>query len=70
MTPVAKTIADELSVSHKVILAQAALETGWGKKVKGNAFFGIKSHGKAGGQTFTTHEEVDGQLVKTQADFR
>ena len=70
MTPVAKEVADELGVSHKIILAQAALESGWGTKAKNNAFFGIKSHGKAGSQTFTTHEEVDGQLVKTQADFR
>jgi len=70
MTPVAKEVADELGVSHKIILAQAALESGFGAKAKGNAFFGIKSHSKAGGQTFTTHEEVDGQLVKTQADFR
>ena len=70
MTPVAKEVADELGVSHKIILAQAALESGWGAKAKNNAFFGIKSHDKAGSQTFTTHEEVDGQLVKTQADFR
>ena len=70
MTPVAKEVAEELGVSHKIILAQAALESGWGTKAKNNAFFGIKSHGKAGSQTFTTHEEVDGQLVKTQADFR
>ena len=70
MTPVAKEVADTLGVSHKIILAQAALESAFGAKAKGNAFFGIKSHGKAGGQTFTTHEEIDGQLVKTQADFR
>jgi len=70
MTPVAKEVADELGVSHKIILAQAALESGWGAKAKNNAFFGIKSHDKAGSQTSTTHEEVDGQLVKTQADFR
>jgi flagellum-specific peptidoglycan hydrolase FlgJ len=66
----AKEVADSLGVSHKIILAQAALESAWGAKAKNNAFFGIKSHGKAGSQTFTTHEEVDGQLVKTQADFR
>ena len=70
MTPVATEVADELGISARIILAQAALESGWGSKAKNNAFFGIKSHGKAGGQTFTTHEEIDGQLVKTQADFR
>ena len=70
MTPAAKTIADELGVSHKIILAQAALESAWGAKAKGNAFFGIKSHGKAGGQTFTTHEEINGERVKITDSFR
>jgi len=70
MTPVAKEVADELGVSHKIILAQAALESGWGAKAKNNAFFGIKSHGRAGGQTFTTHEEVDGKQVKITDSFR
>jgi len=67
---VAKEVADELGVSHKIILAQAALESGWGAKAKNNAFFGIKSHGRAGGQTFTTHEEVDGKQVKITDSFR
>ncbi len=70
MTPVAKEVADELGVSHKIILAQAALESGWGAKAKNNAFFGIKSHGKAGGQTFTTHEEINGKRVKVTDSFR
>jgi flagellum-specific peptidoglycan hydrolase FlgJ len=70
MTPVAKEVADTLGVSHKIILAQAALESGWGAKAKGNAFFGIKSHGKAGGQTFTTHEEINGERVKITDSFR
>jgi len=70
MIPVAKEVADELGVSHKIILAPAALESGWGAKAKGNAFFGIKSHRRAGGQTFTTHEEVDGKRVKITDSFR
>jgi len=70
MTPVAKKVADELGVSHRIILAQAALESAWGAKAKNNAFFGIKSHGKAGGQSFTTHEEVDGKRVKITDSFR
>ena len=51
-------------------MAQATLETGYGSKVKGNNYFGIKSHGKADGQTFITHEEVDGLMVKQQDHFR
>ena len=70
MTPVAKEVADELGVSHKIILAQAALESAWGAKAKNNAFFGIKSHGKAGGQAFTTHEEINGKRVKIADSFR
>ena len=45
-TPVAKEIAEDLGVSYKVVLAQAALESGWGTKVKGNNLMGIKSHGR------------------------
>lgn len=70
MTPVATEVADELGISARIILAQAALESGWGSKAKNNAFFGIKSHGKAGGQTFTTHEEIDGKRVKITDSFR
>jgi hypothetical protein len=51
-----------------VIIAQAALETGWGQAVKGNAYFGIKQ-GNSQGESiaFTTHEIIDGQKV-TQVD--
>ena len=51
-------------------MAQAILETGYGSKVKGNNYFGIKSHGKSNGQTFATHEEVDGLMVKQKDKFR
>ena len=51
-------------------MAQAILETGYGSKVKGRNYFGIKSHGKAGGQMVTTHEEVDGLMQKKKDRFR
>ena len=69
-TPVAKEVAADLGVSYKVVLAQAALESGWGKSVKGNGLMGVKSHGVSGGQTFTTHEEINGERVKITDSFR
>jgi peptidoglycan hydrolase FlgJ len=33
LSPIAKDVASVLGVDHKVLLAQAALETGWGKKI-------------------------------------
>jgi len=70
MTPVAKEVAADLGISHKIVLAQAALESGWGKALKGNNFFGIKSHGKAGGADVVTHEVIDGERVKITDSFR
>ena len=69
-TPVAKEIAEDLGVSYKVVLAQAALESGWGKSVKGNNLMGIKSHGEEGGVDVITHEFVNGKRVKITDSFR
>jgi flagellum-specific peptidoglycan hydrolase FlgJ len=49
-TPVAKEVAEDLGISHKIVLAQAALESGWGTSVKGNGLMGVKSHGEEGGK--------------------
>lgn len=38
----AKQTQDKTGIDARFILAQAALETGWGKSVYGNMFFGIK----------------------------
>ena len=70
MTPVAKEVAEDLGISHKIVLAQAALESGWGSKVKGNNLMGIKSHGEAGGVDVVTHEVVNGKKVKITDSFR
>ncbi|MDC1481457.1 glucosaminidase domain-containing protein [Ascidiaceihabitans sp.] len=70
MTPVAKEVAGDLGISHKIVLAQAALESGWGKSVKSNNYFGIKSHGKAGGKDVITHEVINGKRVKITDSFR
>jgi len=70
LTPVAKEVAADLGVSHKIILAQAALESGWGKSVKGNNYFGVKSHGLAGGLDVATTEVINGKTVKVTDKFR
>lgn len=66
----AKKVAAELGIDPRIVLAQAALETGWGASVKGNNLFGIKSHGKDTGLIMTTHEVVDGDRVELQDSFR
>ena len=66
----AKAVAEELGIDPRVIIAQAALETGWGTSVKGNNLFGIKSHGKQDGLMVQTHEVVDGERIKVRDSFR
>ena len=41
--PIAEIIQNQTGISALAILAQSALETGWGTKVKGNSYFGIKA---------------------------
>jgi flagellum-specific peptidoglycan hydrolase FlgJ len=36
IAPKAKAVAAELGIDPRIVVAQAALETGWGKSVKGN----------------------------------
>jgi flagellar protein FlgJ len=58
-------------VPASVTIAQAALETGWGQSVHGNAYFGVKGRAPSGASTtFTTHEEVNGKKIKIQDKFR
>lgn len=70
MWPHAVRVGDQYGINPVTILTQAALETEWGKKVAGNNYFGVKSHGQPGGQTITTHEEINGQRVKVRDSFR
>lgn len=70
--------ARQTGVPVRLILAQAALETGWGKReittTEGEQsfnVFGIKATGWRGPSTVTaTHEYEDGALRPTQAGFR
>jgi flagellar rod assembly protein/muramidase FlgJ len=70
IAPTAKAVAEELGIDPRIVIAQAALETGWGTSVKGNNLFGIKSHGKNDGLMVQTHEVVDGKRIKVRDSFR
>jgi flagellar protein FlgJ len=53
-------------------IAQAALESGWGSRVRGNNLFGIKADASWKGPTVDvqTHEVVNGQRVAVTDKFR
>ncbi|MEL0037069.1 MAG: flagellar assembly peptidoglycan hydrolase FlgJ [Gammaproteobacteria bacterium] len=79
LLPIAKQYAQKLKVDPKVLLAQAALETGWGKHVmrtidgiSSNNLFGIKADRSWQGDSTSvnTLEFEDGQLLQTKAAFR
>lgn len=70
LMPAAIEASQRTGIDPRIIVAQAAQETGWGRSAPGNNFFGIKSHGQGGGRTLNTHEYVDGQRVNTADSFR
>jgi flagellar protein FlgJ len=76
--PYAQKAAKELGVNPRALVAQAALETGWGKRniqrqdgSSANNLFGIKATGWRGDSaTTTTHEYVAGVRRTETASFR
>ena len=77
--PLAEKVGAELGVEPKAIVAQAALETGWGKYMISDDqgrnsfnFFGIKADSRWQGERVDviTHEYRDGLAVKERAPFR
>lgn len=70
LMPHALEASRRTGVDPRIIIAQAAQETGWGRSAPGNNFFGIKSHGQGGGNTFSTTEYVNGQPVRINDSFR
>lgn len=74
----AKQAARELGVDPRALVAQAALETGWGRRViktgdggSANNLFGIKATGWKGERARTaTHEYSNGVKHSETADFR
>jgi Muramidase (flagellum-specific) len=68
-------LADQLrtGVPASLTLAQAALESNWGRSgltQKANNLFGIKGVGPAGSVTMATTEYADGRATQVQAAFR
>jgi flagellar protein FlgJ len=79
MLPLAKEAAARIGVDPTVLVAQAALETGWGKSImrqsdgsSSHNLFGIKAQGNWKGPEARaiTSEFRDGKMVKETADFR
>jgi len=77
--PHARAASEKLGVAPEVILAQAALETGWGKKVNKHAsgessynLFNIKADGRWQGESISvaTLEFRQGVAVRETAKFR
>jgi flagellum-specific peptidoglycan hydrolase FlgJ len=52
-------------------LAQAAIETGWGKSIPANNLYGLKGTGPAGSVTVpTTEERTPGEVTRESGKFR
>ncbi len=70
--PSVRAAAARLQVTPVAILAQAALETGWGNHAPGHNLFGIKAGGDWGGARVSrlTHEVRDGVSTISRAAFR
>jgi flagellar protein FlgJ len=78
MLPMAEKAAKRLGVEPRFLVAQAALETGWGKSMikqkdgsNSHNLFGIKSNGWNGESAkVTTTEYINGKATKQVAGFR
>ncbi|MBD9589938.1 flagellar assembly peptidoglycan hydrolase FlgJ [Pseudomonas sp. PDM03] len=79
MLPMAKEAAERIGVDPRYLVAQAALETGWGKSVmraqdgsSSHNLFGIKasSNWKGDSARAITSEFRNGAMVKETAEFR
>ncbi len=79
LMPIAEKTAELLGVNPKILVAQAALETGWGEHMielpegaSSNNYFGIKANGQWTGDSAqtTTHEYFDGTRVTVKDSFR
>lgn len=62
--------AKVLGVPAVAVLAQTALETGWGTAMPGHNLFGIKAVDGESGSMQPTHEVIDGVLTPQIASFR
>ncbi len=75
VVPAAQSSQAQTGVPASITIAQAIIESGWGKSsltVQANNYFGIKAHlGDAGEYVeFPTAEYVNGQRVMVEAEFQ
>lgn len=79
LLPYAEKVAGKIGLDPKLLIAQAALETGWGKYIMHDShgrpshnLFGIKSNAQWKGESvkIDTLEVENGEFVKTKDDFR
>lgn len=70
MMPLASDAADRIGVDPAMLVAQAGLETGWGKRMMNNNLFGIKAGSGRKGAGASTIEYVNGKPVRMKASFR
>jgi hypothetical protein len=68
--PYAQNVSQRTGLDPRLVLAQAALETGYGRSAPNNNFFGIKSHGQSGGSNLMTQEFENGRMVSRPQSFR
>ena len=68
--PYAQAVSQRTGLDPRLVLAQSALETGYGRSAPNNNFFGIKSHGQSGGSNLMTQEFENGQMVSRPQSFR
>jgi flagellar protein FlgJ len=67
----AKAVSKATGVPVGVILAQSALESGWGQHVVENAYFGVKGRAPNGQSVvFATHENIGGTRIGINDSFR
>lgn len=72
IAPYAQDVQRKYGVPASIVIAQAALETGWGDKILGNNLFGIKAGSSWNGATIDmrTHEFINGKNTSVVDRFR
>lgn len=70
--PLACEVFNKYKLNPIGVMAQAALESGWGKSTPGNMWFGIKANKSWTGdkQLLWTTEYINGEKIKVQRYFR
>jgi hypothetical protein len=66
-----ESVIRQSNVAPSIVIAQAIIESGWGKYADGNNYFGIKSFGATDSRlTKQTFEYVDNVRISCNANFR